>query len=110
MFPNSTMGKRFFENRMNLPDPKVISNDCSRKDLPYYLVGDEAFPLQPWLLWHYPGKNISDENAIFNYRLSRARLVIENSFGILATRWRIFLQPSAEQCRLSEQLYVYITF
>ena len=78
---------------MNLPDPKVISNDCSRKDLPYYLVGDEAFPLQPWLLRHYPGKSISDEDAVFNYRLSRTRLVIENSFGILATRWRIFLQP-----------------
>ena len=48
VFRNSTMGKGFFENCMNLPDPEVISNDCSRKELPYYLVGDEAFPTQPW--------------------------------------------------------------
>ena len=79
----TTMGKGFFENCMNLPGPEVISNDYSRKELPYYLVGDEAFPLQLWLLRPYPRKNISEEDAIFNYRLSRTRLVIDNSFGIL---------------------------
>ena len=93
VFRNPTTGKRFFENRMNLPDPEVKINDCSRNKIPYYLVGDEAFLLQPWILRRYLGKNIFVEDPIFNYRLSRARLVIENSFGILAARWRIFLQP-----------------
>ncbi|GFO47249.1 nuclease harbi1-like protein [Plakobranchus ocellatus] len=38
----------------------------------------------------YPGKSLSYEQDVYNYRHSRARRVVENAFGILSERWRVF--------------------
>ena len=93
IFRNSIMGKKFLAGEMNLPTPEPLENSPVTADVPYFLVGDEAFPLQPWLMRPFSGQGLPEEMRIFNYRLSRARRVIENSFGILAARWRIFLRP-----------------
>lgn len=37
--------------------------------LPYVFIGDEAFPLKPQLMRPYPGNNLSESQAVFNYRL-----------------------------------------
>lgn len=55
--------------------------------------GDEAFGLKPWLQRPYPGKSLTEPMQIFNYRLSRVSPVIENVFGILRARWRMFKGP-----------------
>lgn len=39
----------------------------------------------------YPQRNLNEEQRIFNYRLSKGRRISENVFGILTSRFRVFL-------------------
>ena len=73
---------------MDIPSTKVLAG-CSTA-LPHVFVGDEAFPLMTNLMRPYPGRQLSPPKQHFNYRLSRARRVVENAFGILAARFRVY--------------------
>ena len=73
--------------------PKALPNFPNMGDLPHCIVGDEAFPLRMDLMRPYPRAAraaLPQEQLVFNYRLSRARRIVENTFGILAQRFRIY--------------------
>ena len=57
------------------------------------VVGDDAFALKKYLMKPYAGQLLDFEKKVFNYRLSRARRIVENAFGILVSRFRIFEKP-----------------
>ncbi|KAH9629006.1 hypothetical protein HF086_007491 [Spodoptera exigua] len=67
--------------------------------MPYTIVADAAFPLKTYLLKPYSKAKLvnNDSNKVFNYRLSRARRTVENAFGILRARFRIFQGPMQVQ-------------
>jgi hypothetical protein len=89
VFNDSSLKKAVVGNTLNLPPPVEIRGISSK--INYHMIGDDAFALSKTMMKPYPHRNLSKEKRIFNYRLLRARRVVENAFGILASRWPVFL-------------------
>lgn len=90
IFANSNLGKAIASNSLNFPTDACLPGADQLGPVPYAIIGDEAFPLQEHLLRPFPGKGCQQNKQIYNYRLSRARRIVENAFGILAARWRVY--------------------
>ena len=94
VYSSSNLGYAIENKLLNFPNPKPIPSFDTTKSFPYVFVADEAFGMKPHMMRPYPRRNdLNLPERIFNYRLSRARRVIENTFGILASRFRIFRRP-----------------
>ena len=92
IFRASDLGQRLESGQANMPGPKPLPG--TGIVVPHVICGDEAFPLRTFLMRPFPGTQLhTDNRRVFNYRLSRARRVVENAFGILAQRSRCFMKP-----------------
>lgn len=98
VFKESAIGKLLTRGQLQFPDPEPLPDDPTGNCTPFFLVADDAFPLRIDILKPYSQrlkpwerlKQVIFEMRVFNYRLSRARMVVECAFGILAARFRIF--------------------
>lgn len=86
----SKLGQAILNNKLNIPASKTFPG--TNVSAPCVILGDEAFPLKNNLLRPYPSQQtIADvKKRHFNYRLCRARRVVENAFGILSQKFRIY--------------------
>lgn len=94
VFAESNLSKSLHDNTLNLPTG-TAKLPGSELQTPCFFVADDAFALTENMMKPYSKRHLSDKEKNFNYRLSRARRTIENTFGILAARWRIFRKPIA---------------
>lgn len=96
VFQNCELFKKLSKNQLNLPCPSPLVGGVDA--VPYVFLGDAAFPLSDNVMKPYGGDNLKGSRArIFNYRLSRARRVIENAFGILSVVFRVLRKPMVLQ-------------
>jgi len=89
VFKESKLWEGIQSKTLHIPEPKALSN--SQEVLPFVIVGDDAFALNDNLMKPYPERGLTHEKKIFNYRLSRARRIVENAFGHL-TNFQILLK------------------
>lgn len=86
-FSASTLST-FLENcHATLPQPSPVEGIVT--DMPFVMLGDDAYPLKTYLMKPYSKRHLSHEEKVFNYRLSRARRCVECAFGIMAAKWRL---------------------
>ncbi|XP_073482446.1 xyloside xylosyltransferase 1 isoform X2 [Aquarana catesbeiana] len=80
--------RRLQNGSLDLPPP-----EDNVEVLPFIFIADEAFALGDHLMRPFPMRALTPDQRVFNYRLARARRVEENTFGIMASRFRLFLTP-----------------
>lgn len=71
IFNYSTLKAKIESNEINFSPAKPL--DDENFDLPYYIVSDEAFALDTWLMKPYSKLRCNEEENVFNYRIRRAR-------------------------------------
>ncbi|XP_045775421.1 uncharacterized protein LOC123874228 [Maniola jurtina] len=85
---NSTLFDMIRDGTLSLP--QAIPLQGRNTPVPFYFIGDDAFPIsqniiKPFFGYHAKGS----PERVFNYRLSRGRMVVEDAFGILSNKFRI---------------------
>lgn len=101
VFRESNLKKACKNNCLHFPPMDNLPGRNMK--VPYVFIADDAFPLCDTIMKPYPSRGLTNSQRIFNYRLSRARRVVENAFGILANRFRVLLNPiSLRPCKVEK--------
>lgn len=92
VFKNTKFWEKLQNNTLNLPKSEPLVG--TEVPLPYVFVADDAFPLQEHIMKPFQGnfEKGTIERA-YNYRLCRARRVVENLFGIISSTFRVLRKP-----------------
>lgn len=91
VFRECSFKKAMDLNILSFPKNKNMPGQSIK--VPYVFLADDAFSLSTRIMKPFPNRGLTREKRIFNYRLSRARRVVENAFGILSNRFRVLLNP-----------------
>lgn len=107
----TSLGQKLEGNTLKLPEPRALFD--GQMPAPFVIVADDAFALTENVIKPYPGRFTKGcPERIFNYRLSRARRIVENAFGILSSKFRVFLdmiclEPSKVQTATLACIYLH---
>jgi len=107
IFASSAIGQAVKHEELNVPQGQ-IQLPGNNESMPYFFIGDQAFPLMKNFMRPYNGQRLEEKKQIFNYRLSRARRTIENAFGILSARWRVYRRPICLDLKAVDQIVISI--
>ena len=92
------MREKIEHGSLGLPEPEPLTE--GGPDLHYFLLGDDAFTLMPWMVKPYNRRQLAREERIANCSISRGRRVVENAFGILVSQFTVLLGTMEQRPRV----------
>ncbi|XP_069618718.1 uncharacterized protein [Ranitomeya imitator] len=84
-------GQQILTAHLSLPNPRPLPGSMG-SPVPFVIVADEAFAVTNNVLRPFPKRGLDTRRRIYNNRLSRARHHVNCTFGILSSKWRVFLR------------------
>lgn len=101
VFKHTKLYEMLTTQSLSLPEDDILPGRT--KTVPYVILGDAAFALTNYLMKPFSGTHEKGSpERIFNYRLSRARRVIENVFGISSAVFRVLRKPMLLEPEIAE--------
>lgn len=87
VFHNSTLYNAIERNMLGIPPPKLLPGSDIKT--PFVILADDAFALKTYLVKPYNFRSHDVGERIFNYRLSRARRMVESTCSLMPSKFRI---------------------
>ncbi|KAM4052832.1 recQ-mediated genome instability protein 1 isoform 2-T2 [Anomaloglossus baeobatrachus] len=84
-------GQQILTAQLCLPNARPLPRTTG-SPVPFVIVADEAFAVTTNVLRPFPKRGLDTRKRIYNNRLSRARHYVNCTFGILSSKWRVFLR------------------
>jgi hypothetical protein len=76
--------QQLIQSLSNLPN-----NEETTENVNYIFIGYEPFPLHKHVLTPFPDRDLNHHRRLYNYRISRAINIVENTLGPTASSFRI---------------------
>jgi hypothetical protein len=77
VFKNTAFGTLLESNKLNMPVLRFLPSDSEELYMSFVLVGVEASALAEYVIRPYSNKFLKCFKRVYNYRLSRARGLVE---------------------------------
>lgn len=110
VFKNSQLYKELENKNLNIPDAEILQIPYNIA-VPYVILGDQAFELNNYTMTPFRGTPpVGSLERIFNYRLSRARRVVENAFGLSSSVFRVLRKPILLQPEKAKKVILTVAY
>ena len=84
IFLQSNLNQKLWNKFVPSCEKQIVKGEMK---VPICILGDPAYPLLPFLMKEYPKGGKDEREQYFGYRLSSARMVMENAFDRLKGRF-----------------------